>query len=207
MNLKTVAISAFALLAGGAIAAAGTSATAQTFPVQTVIEDSTNGWVGAIPGSAPALMVASDGESHFDPFGAGFDTSDGIQLNSDWGPDPAFAAAFKTGFWTQLPGTFTWVLPACNSSGCENSNIVEPIARWDFLPGGFWGQPGDASLRILESDRSFSDKVTIANNGPGGEATVTFQSGGVPEPAMWALMLSGFGLAGAALRRRTRAIA
>ncbi len=31
--------------------------------------------------------------------------------------------------------------------------------------------------------------------------------GGVPEPATWALMISGFGVAGAALRRRRRAIA
>jgi PEP-CTERM motif len=30
-----------------------------------------------------------------------------------------------------------------------------------------------------------------------------FSSGGVPEPASWALMLAGFGLVGAAMRRRT----
>jgi hypothetical protein len=29
----------------------------------------------------------------------------------------------------------------------------------------------------------------------------------VPEPAAWALMIAGFGLVGAALRRRTAAIA
>lgn len=33
---------------------------------------------------------------------------------------------------------------------------------------------------------------------------VMFASAGVPEPATWALMLAGFGLAGAALRRRPR---
>jgi PEP-CTERM motif len=32
--------------------------------------------------------------------------------------------------------------------------------------------------------------------------TVQFAGGAVPEPASWALMLSGFGLAGAAMRRR-----
>ena len=31
--------------------------------------------------------------------------------------------------------------------------------------------------------------------------------GGVPEPASWALMIAGFGLAGAALRRRRGALA
>ncbi|HLZ75156.1 MAG TPA: PEPxxWA-CTERM sorting domain-containing protein [Phenylobacterium sp.] len=39
--------------------------------------------------------------------------------------------------------------------------------------------------------------------------TATFQAqlGAVPEPAAWALMISGFGLAGAALRRRRAAFA
>ncbi len=41
--------------------------------------------------------------------------------------------------------------------------------------------------------------VTGAANGPG--------ANGVPEPATWALLLSGFGLAGATLRRRKAAMA
>jgi len=36
---------------------------------------------------------------------------------------------------------------------------------------------------------------------------ITEQSGGVPEPATWALMIGGFGLAGATLRRRRMAAA
>lgn len=36
---------------------------------------------------------------------------------------------------------------------------------------------------------------------------VDVTSGGVPEPASWALMIAGFGLAGAALRRRRSAVA
>jgi hypothetical protein len=32
-------------------------------------------------------------------------------------------------------------------------------------------------------------------------------AGGVPEPASWALMIGGFGLAGAALRRRKALVA
>ena len=37
--------------------------------------------------------------------------------------------------------------------------------------------------------------------------TFTPGDGGVPEPAAWSLMIAGFGLAGAALRRRPRALA
>ncbi|THD64539.1 MAG: PEP-CTERM sorting domain-containing protein [Phenylobacterium sp.] len=33
------------------------------------------------------------------------------------------------------------------------------------------------------------------------------QAGGVPEPSAWALMIAGFGLTGAALRRRRAAVA
>lgn len=36
------------------------------------------------------------------------------------------------------------------------------------------------------------------------DVSVTNIQGGVPEPATWSLMISGFGLAGAALRRRRR---
>ena len=36
---------------------------------------------------------------------------------------------------------------------------------------------------------------------------VRFEGGGVPEPASWALMIAGFGLAGASLRRRRAVVA
>lgn len=187
-------------LVGGAalLAALGVGTSAMAFGVQTVYEDNAAGYVGAIPTSSPPIIVASDGESAFDPFSAGYDTSDGIQLNNLWAPDPAYAAAFKV--WTQLPGTFTWVLPSCVNGVCENGPVYEPIAKWDYLGGAGWA-PGTLSVRMLDSDGSFSDIVTVANDGVGGAATITFQSGGVPEPATWAMMLVGFAGIGYAARR------
>ena len=45
-----------------------------------------------------------------------------------------------------------------------------------------------------------------ATAGPSG--TVTFDApGGVPEASTWAMLIAGFGLTGAAMRRRTRAVA
>ena len=187
-----------------ASAAMGVGTPASAFGVLTVVEDPANGWVGAIPTSSPAIMVGSDGESAFDPFGAGFDTSDGIVLNSSWVPDPAYAAAFAPGLWTQLPGTFTWVLPSCVLGVCENGNVFEPIAKWDFAPGGGWA-PGTMSILMLDQSGEFSDLVLVANDGPGGSATILFNSGNVvPEPATWALMLLGFGAVGFAARRSRR---
>src|SRR5688572_20369675 len=58
------------------------------------------GCVATIPTSAPPLLVASDGEVPFDPFGAGFSVSDAIVLNASWLPDPRFPEAFAPGFWT-----------------------------------------------------------------------------------------------------------
>ena len=187
-----------------ATAAVGLSshAMAQAFGYTTVSETASGGYVGAIPTSSPALMVASDGEASFDPFGAGYDTSDGIQLNSNWAPDPAYAAAFKV--WTQLPGTFTWVLPSCVNGVCENGNVYEPVAKWDYTPGAGWNA-GTTGLQILEADGTLSDLVTIANDGVNGVgATITFNSNAVPEPATWAVMLTGFFGIGMAMRSRRK---
>jgi hypothetical protein len=199
--LTHAAVAAFAV---GLTMGVTTSASAQAkFGYTGAFEDAVDGFVGAIPTSSPPIMVGSDGESHFDPFGAGYDTSDGIQLNDSWAPDPAYADAFAPGFWTQLPGTFTWVLPACNSSGCENGRIVEPVAKWDFLGGSGWN-PGTTGLKLFDSDGKISDIITVANDGVRGAATITFASVEVPEPGAWALMLIGFGGVGAALRSRRR---
>jgi hypothetical protein len=44
-------------------------------------------------------------------------------------------------------------------------------------------------------------------HGPGAPGVQNMVTGGVPEPATWTMLIGGFGLAGAALRRRRRAVA
>jgi hypothetical protein len=187
----------------------------------TVIQ---GGSVVAIPTSVPTLYVASDGEVTFDPFGAGYDTSDGIALNSNWIPDPGYASAFANGFWTQItasaPGqpwdgnAFTWVLPAATPCGKENEPSCEPIARWDFGPGSGWNAGTPRFVDFWESDGTLSDVILLANNGPGGAATITFSSDPslIPEPSTWTMLLVGFaglGFAGYrwSARRRLGALA
>jgi hypothetical protein len=176
----------------------------QGAPVVICTETAQGGCVAAIPTSDPPLMVASDGESTFDPFGAGYDISDGIQLNANWAPDPAYAAAFAPGFWTQLPGTFTWVLPAVTPCGIENEPSCEPIAGWYFAAGGQWDPETPDILYILEPSGSISDIILVNNSGPGGSAAIIFSSDPnlVPEPGT--LTLLGLGLGFAAVAKRLR---
>jgi len=185
-------------------------ANAAVFGTTTVVEDSVTGYVGAIPTSSPAIMVASDGEAAFQPFGLTFDVSDAIMLNESWAPDPTYASAFGANGWQQAPNTFIWYLAACLGGVCENGDVVEPIGKWYFTAGSGWNS-GTQSLLITDADGAFSDFVGVANDGPGGAATITFQSGGaapgVPEPATWAMMLLGFGGIGLAMRCRKSAFA
>jgi PEP-CTERM motif len=56
---------------------------------------------------------------------------------------------------------------------------------------------------ITSNGYIFTINSLVLNSGVGSaEGDLTFTAVAVPEPASWALMLAGFGLAGAALRRR-----
>ena len=76
-----------------------------------------------------------------------------------------------------------------------HSNVFSPNSN---LSGGlvdFTGNNGDA------------DTIVYTPDGYRGFQTVAQIGAGVPEPAAWALMIGGFGMAGAALRRRRSATA
>ena len=69
---------------------------------------------------------------------------------------------------------------------------IEGISLGENLPGG-------GRRLILVSDNNFSPTQFTQ--------FLAFDVAGVPEPASWALMIAGFGLTGAALRRRGRVAA
>ena len=83
--------------------------------------------------------------------------------------------------------------PTMNPSGVP---LIE-----DFTVDSTFGSFGMGSYSAQATKFVFGNPVaqTDANQGP-----VEVPTGSVPEPATWALMLSGFGMAGGALRSRSR---
>ncbi|WP_309644310.1 PEPxxWA-CTERM sorting domain-containing protein [Phenylobacterium sp.] len=70
-----------------------------------------------------------------------------------------------------------------------------------ILPGQtFPGHTYDGQILRIQLKRDISPGAGGVTFGVGG--TATFLASAVPEPATWAMMIAGFGLAGAAIRRR-----
>lgn len=95
-----------------------------------------------------------------------------------------------------------------------NSTAGSMVTFTSSLPFRF-ANPNDFSMSITGLDRSLSvgsngafySTSTLRNANLGrGTATGSFSSA-VPEPGTWAMMLLGFGLVGAAMRRRRPAVA
>ena len=83
----------------------------------------------------------------------------------------------------------------------DSSNVLLATAT-AFIPASFTG------LVTLSASAPGTAYAVFGGVGLGGESNVygdnfTFGSAGVPEPTTWALMIAGFGLVGATLRRRS----
>ena len=165
---------------------------------------------GATNNSGASNPVGNaDGATNFGRFdmlatyGTGISGARGIELNALVG---VFLDANDPG--TTAPA-------ALNFSGGLNFASLSPGLRQIFWIGdGFTGTgsgavqqffvPTGASRLFLGSTDLFgwynnSGTFTVTINGVNGSGG---GGGGVPEPATWAMMITGFGLAGATLRRR-----
>ena len=194
MRMLQLLAAATVSLAPFAISGPAAASTPITF---LCVETAAGGCVQTLPITGSTITAASDGEAVFNPFSYGSDTSDGLQLDAIWQP-------VSTKGWVQIAGTNTWVVPACDSNGaCENGPVHESIGHW-FAPGFTLTVP-PIIYGIYESNgRTLSDTVSLFNDASG-TVHITFNSS-VPEAATWALMIGGFGMAGAALRHRKAAV-
>ena len=167
-------------------------------------EDNVTGFVGNILESAfpgTKYIAASDGETSFDPFGAGYDTSDGLNLSAvgfTWNQA-------ADSHWNDL-GNQTWVLPAAlGACGNENEPICEPVGH--FISPSAWNPAAIGSWIILDSTGEVSDIILTYNTVNGAELKFfSDPSLSVPEPSTWALMLVGFVGLGATLRGRRKEV-
>jgi len=95
-------------------------------------------------------------------------------------------------YFIMFSSAFEFLVPAFNTGighGVDDIQADYPLT------------PGDLLIRINFGANDLDLGVVLSDTAIGGSNG----GGGVPEPAAWLLMIGGFGLAGAALRRRQNA--
>ena len=147
---------------------------------------------GLAPGSDKGALFFLSGASTFLDYAPGFTTGFSFnysQVNTPGGAVKVWDGLGGTG---NLLGTITLSLTASNCPGFTG-------AYCPFVPIGvsFAGTAKSIEFAGVANYVVFDD-VTFGSATPGPA---------VPEPATWALMIAGFGMVGAAMRRRTTAVA
>jgi hypothetical protein len=80
-------------------------------------------------------------------------------------------------------------------SSNASATAIDGLHPLTFFTDDFTTSQGEASSGSVDYIRIFDTAVTPGDAGP-------IPTGGVPEPATWAMMILGFGLAGTVLRQR-----
>ncbi len=197
----------FALI--GAIAALALSAIGSTAQAAPVIFSWTGTWQGTFNGAAFT-------DTPFTFLGVG-DTNN---IDTTIYPDAEVIALDSVSVFLQGFGSFTLLNPTQIAYGVTNGSMY--FHQFSPMQRQVVDVAGPAGLSLGASIAPFTDtfeQITgdaIPTSGgilqfqlTVGDSPVTFSSqvypdrtGGVPEPASWALMLTGFGGMGALLRRR-----
>lgn len=105
-------------------------------------------------------------------------------IYADWGPTP-----------TASMSRFSIDLKAANFYRGTSTDVTGPVSSAEFAEIM-------SNLRVIEVFADWSGNVDTTRL----DNVAMASNAAVPEPATWAMMLAGFGLAGAALRRRGWAV-
>ena len=93
--------------------------------------------------------------------------------------------------------------------GCDTSYQLVVTIGANVFKSNVFSPSNNLSGGLVDFTGNHFDQNTVDCSGPQGcvGQVLVAQVGNVPEPATWSLMIGGFGLAGAALRRRRAAVA
>lgn len=151
------------------------------------------------------LLHAHSGDRYLDMNGAS-STGGLSQTISGLVPLSAITVTFWTGQWAQnSAGTLVATL-----SGQSTVSTTVPVPYAPDAETSQWSQhtlTGFASASGTATVSFTGDSTRLDRGAPGLDDVVVTGSTTVPEPGAWALMIGGFGLAGAGLRRRRGRIA
>jgi hypothetical protein len=170
-----------------------------TLTAGTPLTFSATGSVSNVGGSGPGTADGADLFSMNGTYGTGISGAQNIWLNALVGVFLDNSVPSGSG-----PASLDF------SSGLNFASLTPGIGQIFFIGDGLTGTgtggvqqfyvPTGATRLFLGT----SDGYEWQNNSGSFRVTVD-AAGGVPEPASWAMMVGGFGLIGAAMRRRQRA--
>lgn len=164
---------------------------------------STNGVSGTTTSAGGNLQVRLQPGN----FAGDFNPGDYLEFTGFDGPD------ITINFDTAVAGAGAQIQSNAGGAFVARITASDGVTSWSFTESGFSGFHNDGSaifLGVLSDTANLKwvrytlDSAT-AYTGSFAINQVSLTdtiAGGVPEPASWALMISGFGLSGAALRRR-----
>lgn len=134
------------------------------------------------PGSGPSLDLAVGGTKYF---------------SIDGGATALFGNTFATG---SFNGDGRQASHWKDTAGCQTGNgIMDPTFCF-----GQMGQITALDLAAFDAMGWNLRENALANGGSYRVSTASIVAAYVPEPATWAMMIVGFGLAGSAMRRRAK---
>jgi hypothetical protein len=227
MNVKILGLAALAAAAANPAAAASFDAYdsfngvngnggfiyGYTAGTTTGVTFDTSATGGACPlgqGNGTCLYSGGLGNIPFAQKGGSFPTVADAGARLVLHPGDADDQSVFAGFVAQTAGTYSYNI-SLESIGRDTTNGVGyTFFRFDGTPNA--GTRG--VLPTFGSATTLSGKVSLGagdifgvivdrNGNYGGDSTALSFSAAVPEPATWGMMLVGFGMVGAVLRRRT----